>query len=73
MKRENEKLLKNVKEDKRKIEVTQDKLNDLEQYGCNTMLEINRFPRMEIKTLGRLCLLRPRGSKLSNSTVVTPC
>ena len=47
MKRENEELLKKVKEGNRKVEVTQDKLDDLEQYGRKTMLEINGFPRME--------------------------
>ncbi len=46
LKKEQDELLKRVKDSERKVEVAQSKLDDLEQYGRKTMIEINGFPRL---------------------------
>ncbi len=43
LKKEHEELLKKVNELKKKVEVAQAKVDDPEQYGRKTMLEINGF------------------------------
>ena len=56
LKKEHEILQLEAKENLKKIEVTQRKLDDLEQYGRKTMLEINGFPRKEGENTTELTL-----------------
>ena len=44
--KEHEALLKEVKESQRRNEVAQQRIDDLEQYGRKTMVELNGFPRL---------------------------
>ncbi len=45
LKKEHETLVKQAKENMKKVEVAQNRLDDLEQYGRKAMIEINGFPR----------------------------
>ena len=45
IKKEHEILVKQAKDSGRKVEAAQQKIDDLEQYGRKTMIEINGFPR----------------------------
>ena len=45
LKKEHEILVKQAKDSGRKVEAAQQKIDDLEQYGRKTMIEINGFPR----------------------------
>ena len=51
IRKEHEELLKKVKESQRKMEVAENKADDLEQYGRKTMLDINGFRRLADKVL----------------------
>jgi len=56
IKKEHETLVKQAKDTQRKHEVAQQKLDDLEQYGRKSMLEMNGFARVAKEDLIQLTL-----------------